>query len=53
MKNEIILRFSIWGFDDITHDEISELIGIKPSKVYVKGERKNQFLHQSQKKMAG
>lgn len=41
MKNEIIVRFGIWDFDDITHDKLSELLGIKPNKVYIKGERKN------------
>lgn len=41
MQNEIVLRFGIWGFTDITHDDITISMGINPSKIYVKGERKN------------
>jgi len=41
MQNEIVLTFCIWGFTDITHDEITKSMGIMPSKIYVKGERKN------------
>jgi hypothetical protein len=41
MKNEIILRFCIWDFDDISCDEMTQLIGIKPSKIYIKGQKKN------------
>ena len=40
-KNEIILRFCIWDFDDVTPDDITLLLGIAPSKVYIKGEKKN------------
>lgn len=40
-KNEIILRFSIYGFNDISHDEITESVGISPSFVRVKGQKKN------------
>ena len=41
MRNKIVLSFGIWDFNDITHDELTELLGIAPSKVYIKGERKN------------
>jgi hypothetical protein len=41
MHNEIILRFCIWGFNDIAHGEITNIMGIQPSKIYVKGEREN------------
>jgi hypothetical protein len=41
MHNEIALRFCIWGFSDITHDEITNILGIQPSKIYVKGEKRN------------
>ncbi|MEO5583678.1 MAG: DUF4279 domain-containing protein [Saprospiraceae bacterium] len=41
MRNEVVLRFCIWGFTEISHDEITLAMGIKPSKIYVKGERKN------------
>lgn len=41
MKNEIVLKFGIWGFTDITHTDITKSMGLNPSKVYIKGERKN------------
>ena len=44
MQNEIVLRFGIWGFTDITHDDITRSMGVNPSKIYVKGERKNPKL---------
>lgn len=40
-KNEISLSFCIWGFDDITHDQLTKLLDCIPSEVYVKGKRKN------------
>jgi len=40
-KNEIILSFGIFDFNDISHDEISEFLGIQPEKIRVKGEKKN------------
>lgn len=41
MQNEIVLSFGIFDFNDITHDNITELLGIVPDKVYVKGEKRN------------
>jgi len=41
MKNEVILDFCIWGFEDITPDHITQALGIQPTKVYIKGEKKN------------
>lgn len=41
MRNEIILRFGIWGFDDMTHDEISKVTELVPTKIYIKGQKKN------------
>lgn len=38
-SNELNLRFGIWDYDDITHDNISKTLGLAPLKVYVKGER--------------
>ncbi len=49
-KNEISFSFCIWDFNDISHDEISELLGVKPSKVYIKGERKNPKVNALAKK---
>ena len=40
-KNEINLRFSIFEFDDITHDDITKLLGYQPKFVRIKGEKKN------------
>jgi hypothetical protein len=41
MKNEIIVSFCIWNFDDLTHDQISKSLGIMPDKIYVKGQKRN------------
>jgi hypothetical protein len=41
MKHEVILRFCFWDFEDILPDEITQIIGIEPVKVYRKGEKKN------------
>lgn len=41
MKNEVYLDFIITDFEDISHDEITQRLGINPTKVYVKGQKKN------------
>ncbi len=41
MKNEIILSFCIWGFEDCTPDDITRATGLTPVSTYVKGEKKN------------
>lgn len=41
-KNELILRFTIWDYEDIKHTEISEVLDLVPHKIYVKGERINE-----------
>jgi hypothetical protein len=41
MKHEVVLSFVIADFDDISHDKITEKIGITPIRIYIKGERKN------------
>lgn len=41
MKNEVHLDFTIADFEDITHDEITQQLGINPVKVYIKGQAKN------------
>lgn len=41
MKNKIYLDFSIRDFNDITHDEITTLIGIQPVKIHMKGHKRN------------
>lgn len=40
MKNEIILDLRIFDFNDITHDELTMLIGLKPVKIHIKGDKK-------------
>ncbi len=40
-KNEIFLRIIICNFDDISHDEISALIGQQPTNIHIKGQRIN------------
>lgn len=40
MKHRIYLNFVIADFENITHDEISQILGITPKKIYVKGTKK-------------
>jgi len=37
-KNRIYLDFCIWDFNDIAHNEITNLLGISPCKIYIKNE---------------
>jgi hypothetical protein len=39
MKNEVFLDFCIWNFEDVTHEEITQRLGIVPTRIYVKGQR--------------
>jgi hypothetical protein len=41
MKHQIYLNFTISDYEDITHSDISDALGMKPYKVYVKGEKRN------------
>lgn len=41
MKNEIDLRLGIWDFEDISPEKLTQLIGLEPFKVFVKGQPKN------------
>ncbi len=40
-RNQVDLRFSIWNFEDLSHSEISDTLGLLPQKVYIKGEFRN------------
>ncbi|RCH55693.1 hypothetical protein DJ568_07345 [Mucilaginibacter hurinus] len=40
-KNEINLGFGIYGFEDIDHSYITNLLGLQPDYVRTKGEKKN------------
>ncbi len=40
-NNQVILSFCIWNFEDISHSDISEMLGLLPEKTYVKGEKRN------------
>jgi hypothetical protein len=44
MKNEIFLSFIIGDFDDVGHDEITQKLGISPTKIYIKGQKSNPRL---------
>ncbi len=39
MKNEIFLDFCIWDFNDVGNDEITERLGITPTKIHIKGQK--------------
>ena len=41
MESEIHLTLGIWGFSDLTHSEISDILNLQPVKVHVMGERIN------------
>lgn len=43
MQHEVILRFCIWGFEDILPENITQLLDINPSKIYVKGKQMNSI----------
>ncbi len=36
-KNKVVLRFCVWGYNDITHEELTEMTGVVPYKTYTKG----------------
>jgi hypothetical protein len=40
-KNELILRFGIYGFNDVAHDMITQSLNIEPDYVRIKGQKKN------------
>lgn len=41
MDNEVIVTFCIWGFEDMSHEEISKAIGLSPTKIHIQGQKKN------------
>lgn len=45
MKNSVFLDFKIVGFEDITHNELTNLIGLQPTKIQVKGEKVNPMVN--------
>jgi hypothetical protein len=42
--HRVELRLGIWGFEDITHEKLTELAGLKPIKEYFKGRPVNEKL---------
>jgi hypothetical protein len=40
-KNKVVLSLRISRFNDITHDELTQLIGVLPVKTYVIGDKRN------------
>lgn len=41
MKHQIYLDFVIADFEDVSHEEISKILGIRPYKTYMIGQKKN------------
>lgn len=41
MENEIKLDFRIWGYDDIEAKEITEYLGLEPSRIIIAGQKIN------------
>ncbi|CVK16193.1 protein of unknown function (DUF4279) [Apibacter mensalis] len=39
--NELYFEFFIWGYDDITHEDITKLLNINPTMIYIKGKPMN------------
>ncbi|CVK16209.1 protein of unknown function (DUF4279) [Apibacter mensalis] len=39
--NELYFEFIIRGYNDITHEDITRMLNIKPSKIYIKGKPMN------------
>jgi len=39
--HKVDLRVCIWGFENISHNELSHALGVKPTKSYFKNELKN------------
>jgi hypothetical protein len=42
--HRVELRLGIWGFEDIAHEKLTELIGVKPIKDYFKDKPVNKKL---------
>ncbi|RKR85078.1 uncharacterized protein DUF4279 [Mucilaginibacter gracilis] len=40
-KNKVVLDLRISGFEDIKHDELTQLIGFQPIMVFVIGDKRN------------
>ena len=41
-KNRILLGFRVAAFNDITHDDITEMTGNGPIKIFIKGEKRTR-----------
>lgn len=41
MHNYVDLRFCIWGFEDINHEDITKELSLSPFKIYVKNQEIN------------
>ncbi len=41
MKNEVTLDFRICDFEDITASQITNILNIQPTKIYIKGQKRN------------
>jgi len=41
LKNDLNLRFCIWEYDDISHEDITNTLKLTPLKTYIKGKKIN------------
>jgi len=41
MKHDLNLRFCIWQYEDITHEKITDELGLTPHRTFVKGKPVN------------
>jgi len=41
MKHQVYLDFTIADFEDISHEEISQELGVEPYKIYAVGQKRN------------
>lgn len=41
MPHKLFISFGIYDFEDISHDEISKIMELQPSKIFIKGERRH------------
>jgi hypothetical protein len=39
--NELYFEFCIWNYEDITHEDITKLLNINPTMIYIKGKPMN------------
>lgn len=43
MLNEIWLEFCVYDFDDISHEELSAILDLEPTRIFIKGQPKRNL----------